>query len=266
FQLAHTAHFRSSGTTRAAVVVGDFHHYCKRRNVWTFLYWLSDLHRRRHMGKSDPGRLGLGHHQLRFLDRYRTRGHTDLRDLILASPKVAYVDQSFRGGNDAFCSYLRGDFPRHPRRPVLDGVVYGTDTEQLGHLAKLSQRADVGRVRGLDIFYRVGFVLVHRFGSGLGDATRSRDHADQEISIWNFRSWLARLESELAPLRDGVSVVGRSFYAARSLGAQRGIIRLRLDGYSYVAHHHLPAVFRGWRDLRRFRHGVDSPATGARDL
>ena len=105
-----------------------FADYCKRRNVWTFLYWLSDFHRRRHMGKSDPGRLGLGHHQLRFLDRYRTRRHTDLSDLVFASPKVAYVDQSFRRGDDAFCSYLRGDFPRHPRRPVLDGVVYGTDT------------------------------------------------------------------------------------------------------------------------------------------
>ena len=63
----------------------------------------------------------------------------------------------------------------------------------------------------------------------LGDVTRSRDHADQEISIWNFRSWLARLESALAPLRNGVSAVGRSINAAGSLGAQRRIIRLRLD-------------------------------------
>ena len=91
FQLADTAHFRRNRTTRAAVVVGVFHDYCEHRNVWTFLHWLSDLHRRRHMGKSDPGRLGLGHHQLRFLDRYRTRRHTDLSDLVFASPKVAYA-------------------------------------------------------------------------------------------------------------------------------------------------------------------------------
>src|SRR5207244_7465548 len=150
------------------------------------------------MGKSDPGRLGLGHYQLRFLDRYRTRRHTDLSDLVFASPKVAYVDQSFRRGDDAFCSYLRGDFPRHLRRPILDGVVHGTDTEQLGHLAKLSQRAHVGRVRCLDVFYCVGLVLVHWLGSGLGDVTRSCDHEDQEISVGNFRCWLGWLEAGMA--------------------------------------------------------------------
>src|SRR5262245_4047761 len=194
------------------------------------------------MGKSDPGRLGLGHHQLRFLDRYRTRRHTDLGDLVFASPKVAYVDQSFSRGDDAFCSNLRGDFPRHPRGPVLDGVVFGTDTEQLGHLAKLSQRADVGRVRGLNLFYRVGPILVHRLGSGSGDVTRPRNHADQEISIWNFRSWLARFESELAPLRNGVSAVGWSINATGSLCAQRGIFRLRLDGFAYMAYDCFPAL------------------------
>src|SRR5262245_47266805 len=180
------------------------------------------------MGKSDPGRLGLGHHQLRFLDRYRTRRHTDLSDLVFASPKVAYVDQSFRRGDDAFRSNLRGDFPRHSRRPVLDGVVFGTDTEQLGHLAKLSQRAHVGRVCGLNLFYRVGSILVHGLGSGSRDVTRPRNYTDQKISIWNFCSWLARIESELAPLRNGVSAVGWSIHATGSLGPQRRIFRLRL--------------------------------------
>jgi hypothetical protein len=109
------------------MVVGVFHDYCEHRNVWTFLHWLSDFNRRRHMGKSDPGWLGLGHYQLRFLDRYWTRRHTDLSDLVFASPKMAYVDQSFRRSDDAFCGYLRCDFSRHPRRPVLDGVVFGSD-------------------------------------------------------------------------------------------------------------------------------------------
>jgi hypothetical protein len=206
------------------LVVGDFRHYCKRRDLRPFLHWLSDFHRRRHMGKSGPGRVGLGHHQLRFLDRYRTRRHTHFSDLVFASPKVAYVDQSFSGGNDAVCSNVRCDFPRHSRRPVLDGVVFGADTQQLGHLAKLSQRADVGRIRSLNIFYRLGSVLVHRVGPGSGDITRPGYHQDQEVLIRNFCSGLARLESQLAALRDGISAFGRSFYAAGSFGAQRRIL------------------------------------------
>src|SRR5215831_17229601 len=176
------------------------------------------------MGKSDPGRLGLGHHQLRFLDRYRTRRHTHLGDLVFASSKVAYVDQSFRGGDDAVCSNVRGNLPRHSRRPVLDGVVFGADTEQLGHLAKLSQRADVGRIRSLNLFYRLRSVLVHRSGPGFGNVARSRDHEDQEISVRNFCSWLARFESQLAALRDGVSAFGWSFYTTGSFGTQRRIL------------------------------------------
>src|SRR5215467_13647524 len=176
------------------------------------------------MGKSGSSRLGLGHHQLRFLDRYRTRRHTHLSDLVFAPSKVAYVDQSFRGGNDTVCSNVRCNLPRHSRRPVLDGVVFGAYSEQLGHLAKLSQRADVGRIRSLNIFYRLGSVLVHGSGPGFGNVAGSRDHEDQEISVRNFRSWLARLESQLAALRDGVSAFGRSFYTAGSVRAQRRIL------------------------------------------
>src|SRR5438067_415944 len=124
----------------------------------------------------------------------------------------------------------------------------------------------VGRVRGIDIFYRVGFVLVHRFGSGLGDVARSRDHADQEISIWNFCSWLARLESALAPLRNGVSAVGRSINAAGSLGAQRRIIRLRLDPCADVAHDYFSALLRRRRNLRRLCDGADAALARARNL
>ena len=90
----------------------------------------------------------------------------------------------------------------------------------------------VGRVRGINLFHRVGPVLVHRLGSGLGDVARSRDHADQEISIRNFRARLARLEPALAPLRNGVSAPGRPLHAAGALGAQRRVIRLRHVGHS----------------------------------
>ena len=215
------------------------------------------------MGKSDPRRLGLGHYQFRFLDWYRTRRHTHLRNSVFASAKMAHVDQPFRGSDDAVCGDLRGDFPRYPRRPVLDGVVYGAYAEQLGDLAKFPQRADVGRVCGLDLFYCLGPVLVHRVDSGFGDVARSRNHKGQKVSFWNFCVRLARVQSQLAPLRNGIPAFGRPFYAAGPLGAQRGIIRLRFDAYTELAHHNLSALFRCWRDLRRVRDGADPSPAGA---
>src|SRR5262249_1354253 len=204
--------------------------------------------------------------QLRFLDRYRTRRHTHLSDLVFASSKVAYVDQSFRRGDDAVCGNVRGNFCRHSSRPVLDGVVFGAYSEQLGHLAKLSQRADVGRIRSLNLFYRLGSVLVHRSGPGFGNVARSRYHEDQEISVRNFCSWLARVESQLAALRDGGSALGWSFYTAGSLGTQRRILLLCHDTYSHMAYHSFPALFRCRRHLRRVRDGADAALARSRDL
>src|SRR5262245_11515827 len=103
-------------------------------------------------------------------------------------------------------------------------------------MAEFPQCVDVGRVRGFNLFYRLGFVLVDWFGSGSGDIARPGYHQDQKVSLRNFRSWLARLKPQLAALRDGVSVAGRSFYATGPFGAQRRILRLRLDGYPDVAH------------------------------
>ena len=58
----------------------------------------------------------------------------------------------------------------------------------------------------------------------------------------------------------------RSFHAAGALGAQRRVLRLRHVGHPDVAHHDLPALLRGGRDLRRIRHGADAAHSGARDL
>ena len=84
---------------------------------------LPDFHRRRHLGIESSGRLGLGHHQLRFLDRYRPRRHSHLRDPVFAPAEMAHLDQPLGGSDDALRGHLRRDFPRHPRRPRLDGVV-----------------------------------------------------------------------------------------------------------------------------------------------
>src|SRR2546429_426272 len=126
--------------------------------------------------------------------------------------------------------------------------------------------ATFGRVCGLDLFYCLSPVLVHRFDSGFGDVARSGNHKGQKVSFRNFRVRLARIQSQLAPLRDGIPAFGRPFYSAGPLGAQRGIIRLRFDGYTDLAHHNLSALFRCGRDLRRVRDGAHLIATGPRDL
>ena len=131
---------------------------------------LSDFHRRRHVGIESSGRLGLGHHQFRFLDRYRTRRHSDFRDFVFASAKMAHLDQSLGGSDDALRGYLRGDFPGRARRPRLDGVVPRAVAEQLRHLAELPQPAALGRLRGLDLLLGFGALLVHRIDPGSGDA------------------------------------------------------------------------------------------------
>src|SRR5438270_8543938 len=111
---------------------------------------------------------------------------------------MAYVDQPLGRGDDAFRCDLCSDFPRRARRARLDGVVSRAGAYQLGDLAKFPQRADVGRVCGLDLFHGLGLILVYRFSSGLGDLARPGNHKDQEVPFWNLRPWLAWLESALA--------------------------------------------------------------------
>ena len=60
--------------------------------------------------------------------------------------------------------------------------------------------SDVGRVRGLDLFHRLSFVLVHGTDPRSCDVARSRDDQDQKIPVRIFRLRLARLESALAAL------------------------------------------------------------------
>ena len=108
---------------RAALVVGRVRDHLDGRDVRSLLPRLPDFDRRRHLGTESPGRLGVGHHQLRFLDRYRSRRHADFRDSVPAPAKMAHLDQPLGRSDDALRRYLRGDFPGRPRRSRLDGVV-----------------------------------------------------------------------------------------------------------------------------------------------
>ena len=117
------SHLRRRRESSPTLVVGRFCHHLGDRGVRSVLHRLPDLDRRRRLGIESSGRLGVGHHQLRFLDRYRSRRHADLRDFVSAPPEVAHVDQPRGGSDDALRGDLRRDFPGHSRRPRLDGVV-----------------------------------------------------------------------------------------------------------------------------------------------
>ena len=159
---------------------------------------------------------------------------------------------------------LRRDFPRRARRARLDGVVSGAVAEQLRHLAKFPQPAALGRLCRLDLLHRFGVVLVHWIDPRPGDVARSRHLENQEIPLWHFCGRLARIEPQLAPLRNGLSLVSRPLHSAGAVSAQCCLVRFRYFHFADLAHHHFPALLRRRRHLRRVRHGPDVDAAGAR--
>src|SRR5438067_7701731 len=178
-------------------------HLCHYRNCcryWFVLPRLPDFDRGRHLGIEPSGRMGLGYYELRFLDWYRSRRDTHLRDLVFAATEVAHVHQSLGRSDDAVCGDLRSHLSWRARRTCLDGVVSGAAPEQLRHLAELPQPSALGRVRRLDLLQRFGAVLVHRPCAGSRHAARPRDIYDQEVPLWCVRLRLARLHPQLAPL------------------------------------------------------------------
>ena len=80
-------------------------------------------HRRRRLGRQQPGRLGLGHRQLRLLGRHRPRRHADLGHPVPVPPEVAHQHQPLRRGDDHLRRDLRRPLPGDPRRPRLAGLL-----------------------------------------------------------------------------------------------------------------------------------------------
>ena len=74
---------------------------------------------RRHLGRYDSRRLGLRHHQLRVVDRYRPRRHADLGDSAAVQADVAQLDQPLRRGDDDLRRGLRRHVPADPRGPSV---------------------------------------------------------------------------------------------------------------------------------------------------
>ena len=101
----------------------------------------------RRLGTQRPGRLGLGHHQLRVLDRHRACRHAHLRDPVPLPAEVAHLDQPRGGGDDHLRRHVRDDVPGDPRRPRLGRLLDVPASEPDGHVAQLQVPAALGRVR-----------------------------------------------------------------------------------------------------------------------
>ena len=83
-------------------------------------YLVVDRYRR--VGQQPPGRLGVGHHELRLLDRYRPRRHADLGDFVPVPAEVADVDQPLGRSDDVVRRDVRGHLSAVPHRPSVARV------------------------------------------------------------------------------------------------------------------------------------------------
>ena len=97
--------------------------------IWDVLHFLPFVHRCRRLGKQHSGRLGLGHHEFRILDRYRPRRDVDFGDSASVPAEVAYIDKPRLGSDDPLRCDLRRDISRDSRRTGLDELVSSTDSE-----------------------------------------------------------------------------------------------------------------------------------------
>ena len=77
----------------------------------------------RHLGHPHARHVGLRHHQLRLVDRYRPRGHADFRHSAAAQSAVAQFHQPLRRSHDAVCGGLRGHVPASAPGPPLADVL-----------------------------------------------------------------------------------------------------------------------------------------------
>ena len=159
-------------------------------------------HRYRRVGQQPADRLGLGYHQLRVLDRYRPRRHADLGDSVPVPAEVAHVDQPLRRSDDAVRRDVRGHLPAVPHRPSVARVYWlfpipNTDLN-IWQNFRSPLIWDVFAV--IDLLHGVAAVLVHRPGSGSGDAARPRHQQDPAGGLRDSEPGLARIGPALAPL------------------------------------------------------------------
>ncbi len=213
--------------------------------------------RRRNLGQQPAGRVGVRHHELCLVDRYRSRRHADLGDPAVVQADVADIHQPLRRGDDAVCRCLRGHLSAHAHRAALVGVLALPVSEHHDAVAAVQEPAHLGRVRGLDLRAGVAVVLVRRVDPRRRHAARPRDHTRRPHHLRHDGDGVARLGPALAPLRDRLPPAGGPRDSARRLGPLGRELGLRRLGDPRLARHHLPALLRRRRHLLRLRDGAD---------
>ncbi len=124
-----------------------------------------------------------------------------------------------------------------------------------GALAAVAQRAGLGFLGDRQLSAVFDPVLVRQPDSR--SRHHARPHADARgtIALWRLRAGLARLGRALAQAADPAYHDGRARRSPGLLGAFDRRPRLRGEPDAGLAGKHLPALFRGRRDVFRLRHG-----------
>ena len=100
-----------------------------------------------------------------------------------------------------FAVMCAGIFPLfHTGRPWRAYWLFPVPNTDLTMWQNFRVAADLGRVRGVDIFHGFAAVLVHRAGSRSGHPARSLDFEDQAVRVRLLQPGLARIGAALAQL------------------------------------------------------------------
>ena len=223
------------------------------------------MERHGYVGCEQPGRLGLGHRQLRVVGWYRPRGHTDFGDSLPLQAALANVHQPRGGGDDALRRGLCARLPDVSYRPAVARLLDDAGPEPDGVVAAVQEPTDVGCVRGFHLRHGFAALLVHRPHPRPGHAARPRygpppeDHRHYGVGLDGFQPALEALRPRL-PNPCGPR------YAAGPLGTLGCVVRLCGVHRARLAYHHIPTVLRCGRHLLRLRDGDDAAARGAQGL
>src|SRR6188768_500414 len=97
--------------------------------------------------------MGVRHRQLRFLDRYRSRGNAYLGYTLFIQTEMENGYCKVCRSNDDLCGYDCGDFPYHTHRKTMACRIFNSIAKSEWCLGKFHVAAIVGRVCSINILH-----------------------------------------------------------------------------------------------------------------
>ena len=108
-------------------------------------------------------RLGLGHYQLRMVDRDWSCRNTDLCNSSVVQTEMENRGQPCGRGHDHICRFVRRAVPGHTRRPDLGGFLFLSLSQHArSSVAKLQLAAALGPFCDQHLLYCIPAFLVYR--------------------------------------------------------------------------------------------------------